>query len=266
MYQGLKIAVLSGVNTNVGKTAFVDNCIATRLPNLVRLEIEDISTGSRKPGIIKLRGDEIPRLREALSVVKKNNTNLVCDVGGSEYGRFLSELKLAPSTASRFDHFVFLMRSGIKQSDATGVVEELIRLAVPPEKISVLFGMAPYQPNLRQIQEKLEITFRHVYETAKDLGYHICKTPVVSIPDLYTFLSGEPDLTVDGLVAAKNFDDEVVKLEDEGKDVPIRLSVMAMVQENARTFAKANMDEIWNELSTAINLNNNVKQTVEVNK
>ena len=39
---------------------------------------------------------------------------------------------------------------------------------------------------------------------------------------------------------------------------------MAMVQENARCFAKANLDAIWQELTTAIDVNDGVKVAVEV--
>lgn len=252
MNQALKIAVLSGQRLDQGKTAIVDNLIAPRLNNLVRIEIESASTGSSKPNVTRIPATKLPLLRQALLTLDEDDS-LVCDVGGSEYSAFMHEVTQYRSTTAEFDRFLFVMRAGggIKEADAMDSIIELLGMGVAPEKVSVIFNYAPYVVGLPALRENLRAQFGNVFSKAAKAGFHVCATPLINADPLYKIVFHSPTLTIDSLANGADYRAEMKALKKSGKEIPESLYVLESAQENARSFGKANLDAVWSEIMAA---------------
>lgn len=250
----MNIAVLSGRRMDQGKTSIVDNLIAPRIDNLVRVEIESASTGSSKDGVNRIPASQLPKLREAILDLD-DDQSLVCDVGGAEYGSFMAEITKYASTAAEFHRFLFVMRCGpIKEADALESISELLQMGAKPSQVSVVFNCAPYQVGLDRVRASLREEFRNVFEKAEQAGFHVCETPIVEAIDLYKTVFGSSQWSIDSLASAPNLRDEIKALKRAGQEVPDTLRQLELAQENARSFAKANLDAVWSEIVAAQNL------------
>ena len=251
MTTNLKLAVLSGRRMDQGKTSFVDNVIATRLDNLIRIEIESASTGSAKEGITRIPATQLPELRDALLDLD-DDQNLVVDVGGSEYGDFMREITQYRSTTAEFDRFVFVMRAGgIKQLDALESIMELISMGAEPAKVSVLFNFAPYTVGLPNLRATLRAQFGGVFDAADKAGFHVCETPIMAADAMYKTVFGSKKWNIDALASGQDFRLQMKELRKAGQPVPDALRALESAQENARSFGKPNLDAVWDEIMTA---------------
>ena len=251
MAEGYKLAVVSGSRMDQGKSTIVDNLIAPRLENLVRFEIESLSTGSQKAGITKIKGCELQILRRSLLILPDTH-NFVCDVGGSEFVNFMAEMLRYKSTAGEFDRILFVMRStGIKEGDSLASIAELIEMGAHPDKVSVIFNFELFTVGLAEMRRNLRARFAKVFAGADEYGFQVCQTPIVNAELLYKAVFNSPDWTVDGLANAPNFRIKIKELVAGGKEVPEALFVLEALQEQARSFGKANLDAVWAEIMAA---------------
>lgn len=245
-------AVLAGTGTDAGKTVAVTDCLlGTRVPNLIRFEIEDRSTGSAKIAPEqRIPATDLSKLRRALLDLE-DDQNLVCDVGGTEYVSFMNEIAKARSTAKRIDRFIFVMRAvGIKQGDALNSIAELVDMGAEPRKISVIFNFAPFTQGLDRLRANLRKDFEKVFEASEQVGFHICPTPIMRADALYRAVANSKKWTIDGLASAPDFGLQLAELRRAGT-VPDSFYEMELVQDNARSFGKPNLDAVWRELLAA---------------
>jgi hypothetical protein len=248
MLKNLKIAVISGLRLDQGKTSIVDNLVVPRLLNPTRFEIEVASTGSAKPGITRIAAAQMSQLREALMDLSPEDS-LVVDVGGSQYSEFLVSLSQFRSTSAELTRIVYVMKyGGIKQSDAIGALIKLFEMGVEPQKVSVVFNGAPYLVGLEELRKNLASEFSKVFESSSKFGFHICPTPIVYADALFRTVFHSPDWTIDSLANAPDFRENIRSLKKNGQEVPTALFVLEAAQENARSFGKANLDAVWQEI------------------
>ena len=236
-----------------GKSTIVDNLISTRLENLIRFEVDFESTGSAKPGITRITGDQLQTLRRSLHTLG-DSQSLVCDIGGTQFSNFMTTLSQFRGTTSEFDRIIFVMRStGIKEGDALDSIADLIEKGADPSKVSVIFNFEPYTVGLESLRSKLRSRLAKVFESAEKFGFHVCETPIIEAAYLYTNLFNSRDWTVDDLDRAPDFKDQIRELVSKSKDVPEALFELESWQENARSFAKPNLDAVWSEILSASN-------------
>lgn len=248
MKSGLKIALLSGSRMDQGKTSIADNLFMPYLPNPLRFEVEKSSTGSSKSGVQRISPNQLAVLREALMNLA-DDENLVCDVGGSAYADFMEWLSQFRSTTREFNLLIYVIKiGGIKQADALTALAELFEMSAEPSKVSVVFNGAPYTIGLEALRRNLAVEFAEVFACGKELGFHVCTTPIVYADHLYKTVFHSPDWTIDSLANGPDFRSQIRALKRAGEEIPPALLILEAAQENARSFGKANLDAIREEI------------------
>lgn len=243
-----KTVVLSGLATDAGKTSAVDNLFAPRIDNLIRVEIEHANKGSAKPGVIRIRSSQIAGLRSQLLDLDEDQ-NLIVDLGASEYRDFMAGIAKLKSTTAEFDRFVLIVKAEMKQDTAMKGIAELLNLGIDPEKIVVIFNRALFNKDtpLPDLHAEMRVQFAQVFEAADKVGFHVVKTPIVDVEDVYKFCFLSPIWTIDGLASAPSFREEVraFRKANPGQPTPANLHAMDQLQDQCRSFVKLNLDQVW---------------------
>lgn len=136
-----KIVCVLALTGKVGKSTFVNNVLAPRMPDakIYRLETVNLS-GMSEAEVIKMKGQDIVRLQNELAKV---NSGIV-DVGASNVEAFLLALVQQPDAHMDYDYFVIPVEATDKKSDAIDEFLTLVKLlnnqGVEPERIKVVFN------------------------------------------------------------------------------------------------------------------------------
>lgn len=160
-----KIICVLALTGKVGKSTFVNNVLAPRMPNakIYRLETINLS-GIAESEVVKMKGKDIVKLQNELAKV---NSGIV-DVGASNVEAFMLALAQQPGAHMDYDYFVIPIEATDKKSDAIdeflSLVDLLNKQGVEPERIKVLF-------NKLEVNDDLEYEMRKVIKAHQMDGF-----------------------------------------------------------------------------------------------
>lgn len=160
-----KIVCVLSITGKVGKSTFVNNVLAPRMPDakIYRLETINLS-GLTDNEVVQMKGKDIVKLQNALAKV---NTGIV-DIGASNIETFLLSLAQQPGAHMDYDYFVIPVEATDQKADATDeffkLVEILHKQGVEPERIKVVFNKLP-------VNSEIEYEMRRVFKAHEIQGY-----------------------------------------------------------------------------------------------
>lgn len=160
-----KIVCVMSITGKVGKSTFVNNVLAPRMPDakIYRLETINLS-GLTDNEVVQMKGKDIVKLQNALAKV---NTGIV-DIGASNIETFLLSLAQQPGAHMDYDFFVIPIEATDKKSDATDeffkLVDILHNQGVEPERIKVVFNKLP-------VNSEIEYEMRRVFKAHEIDGF-----------------------------------------------------------------------------------------------
>lgn len=151
-----KIVCVLALTGKVGKSTFVNNVLAPRMPSakIYRLETINLS-GMSETEVVKMKGQDLVKLQNELAKV---NTAIV-DVGASNIEAFMLALSQQPGAHMDYDYFVIPIEATDKKSDAIdeflSLVDLLHRQGVEPERIKVLFNKLAVNTDIEYEMRKI---------------------------------------------------------------------------------------------------------------
>ena len=151
-----KIVCVLALTGKVGKSTFVNNVLAPRMPGakIYRLETINLS-GMSETEVVKMKGQDLVKLQNELAKV---NTAIV-DVGASNIEAFMLALSQQPGAHMDYDYFVIPIEATDKKSDAIdeflSLVDLLHRQGVEPERIKVLFNKLAVNTDIEYEMRKI---------------------------------------------------------------------------------------------------------------
>ena len=160
-----KIICVLAITGKVGKSTFVNNVLAPRMPGakIYRLETINLS-GMSENEVVKLKGKDMVKLQDQLAKVNSG----IIDVGTSNIEAFILALAQQPGAHMDYDYFVIPIEATDKKSEAIDefltLVEVLHNQGVEPERIKVLF-------NKLEVSEDLDYEMRKVIKAHKVDGF-----------------------------------------------------------------------------------------------
>lgn len=136
-----QIVCVMTLTGKVGKSTFVNNVLAPRMPSAKVFRLETINLSGLSDGdVMQLKGKDFVKLQNELS---KTNSAIV-DVGASNIESFLLAMSQQPGSHEGFDNFVIPVEATDSKSDA---IDEFIKtitilhgLGVEPDRIKVVFN------------------------------------------------------------------------------------------------------------------------------
>lgn len=151
-----KIVCVLALTGKVGKSTFVNNVLAPRMPEakIYRLETINLS-GMSENEVVKMKGQDVVKLQNELAKV---DTGII-DVGASNVEAFMLALAQQPGAHLDYDYFVIPIEATDKKSDAIdeflSLVELLSKQGVEPERIKVLFNKLAVNDDLEYEMRKV---------------------------------------------------------------------------------------------------------------
>ncbi|WP_349283167.1 hypothetical protein [Polaromonas hydrogenivorans] len=151
-----KIVCVLALTGKVGKSTFVNNVLAPRMPNakIYRLETINLS-GMSETEVVKMKGQDIVKLQNELAKVNSG----IIDVGASNVEAFMLALAQQPGAHRDYDYFIIPIEATDKKSDAIdeflSLVELLNKQGVEPERIKVLFNKLAVNDDLEYEMRKI---------------------------------------------------------------------------------------------------------------
>jgi hypothetical protein len=131
----MKLAVIS-FSGNVGKTTIARHLLAPRLAGAKVLSIESINADADQDHVMRAR--QFAELQEYLQVFE----NVVVDIGASNVEELLALMRRYRGSQEDFDFFIVpTVPARKQQQDTIATLAELSRLAIPADKVRVIFNM-----------------------------------------------------------------------------------------------------------------------------
>lgn len=131
----MKLAVIS-FSGNVGKTTIARHLLAPRIAGAKVLSIESINADADQDHV--MRGRQFAELQEYLQVFQ----HVVVDIGASNVEELLALMRRYRGSHEDFDFFIVpTVPARKQQQDTIATLVELARLAIPADKVRVVFNM-----------------------------------------------------------------------------------------------------------------------------
>ncbi|OIQ78781.1 hypothetical protein GALL_395030 [mine drainage metagenome] len=179
-----KIICVLSFTGKVGKSTFVNNVLAPRMPDakIYRLETINLS-GKSETEVVQMKGKDIVKLQNALAKVE----SAIVDIGASNIEAFLLSLAQQPGAHLDYDCFVIPIEATDKKSDAIDEFLNLVKImhdqGVEPERVKVLFNKLP-------VGAELEYEMRKVFKAHEVQGYFtLNKNAVITDSPAFAALS-----------------------------------------------------------------------------
>lgn len=179
-----KIVCVLALTGKVGKSTFVNNVLAPRMPDAKIYQLETINlSGKTDSEIVKMRGQDIVKLQNHLAKVN----SAIVDIGASNIEAFLLSLAQQPGAHLDYDYFVIPIEATDKKADAINeflnLVEILHKQGVEPERIKVLFNKMP-------VGSTIEYEMRKVFKAHEVEGrFTLNKNAVITDTPAFSALS-----------------------------------------------------------------------------
>lgn len=160
-----KIVCVLALTGKVGKSTFVNNVLAPRMPDakIYRLETINLS-GKSESEVVQMKGKDIVKLQNALAKVE----SAIVDIGASNIEAFLLSLAQQPGAHMDYDYFVIPVEATDKKSEAIDEFLNLVKIlhdqGVEPERIKVLFNKLP-------VDSEIEYEMRKVFKAHEVQGF-----------------------------------------------------------------------------------------------
>jgi len=134
----MKVLVCSYSGT-VGKTTFVANLLASRIPRAMVFAIETVNETAASMGIevTKISGAQYYAYYRMIITVE----NAIVDLGASNVDAFMAGMVRYDGSQGEFDYIIIPVLSGTKeQKEAMALVNLLTSMDVDPERIRIVFN------------------------------------------------------------------------------------------------------------------------------
>lgn len=248
------VAVLSGEDTNCGKSSLVRHMLRPGLKSihgacrylLVEKEGRDIPEGED----VCYRPEQMREIQMELAMCRaKKQGSVVVDVGGGQNTVFQAGMKEAKGSTARVDLYVLPVVPTQKVDKIIETIEELLLLGVEPDRLAVVVNRAPIGRSVNDLIA--DGTFAPLASHSNEYGYRLI---TVALPNNEAIekLRKRVSLTVESLAAGTaNFKIEFERLvqageDDEAKQV-FELEYMGGVAQSM----KGHMDKCFTELFAA---------------
>ena len=225
-----KIVVISKAG-KAGKSTLSKQLVVPML-NAKWIEIETINekgTGAT----VTIAGRKMDTIA---SFVESNQTNVVLDVGVSNYQLFIKELSQLEETVNAIDYWIIPV-----QSDRAFVAEGISTAKDLDEQLGVDASRIVFIANNVEEVEDMQDDFAYVAQLCKENGMHFVNAPIVQNP-AFSIMSKRPKSIIEYANELIDWDKKI--LAEKNHEARSDLAAEKILQQRVRFLAK-NLRGVW---------------------